>query len=306
MRPPRPVLVTVLVAPVVAGAAALAAYTAPEESAEPPPTPPLRTAQEPRELTSTEKDTLHSAEQILLRDCMREKGFEYRPVPREPVPDAREFLYVIEDTDWARRHGYGTDIERRMSELRTSDPNQRYFRSLPAEQRAKALAAANGRQPQGLTATGPDGVKLTRSPQGCRSEAERTLYRDLGAWFQARATRDALRQMRIRDVTSDAEYAPATRAWARCMRQAGHDYADPAALRRSLPPPERPLPRNQEIALATAEANCAHTSGLAETAKRLDRKHDAQLRGRYASDVNTASRLQLEALPRAREIVRAG
>ncbi|QLE70326.1 hypothetical protein FGW37_00730 [Streptomyces rectiverticillatus] len=53
--------------------------------------------------TEAEKDILHDAEQRLLRDCM--------------------------GAEWARQHGYGSDLERRREETRWNDPNQRYFRS---------------------------------------------------------------------------------------------------------------------------------------------------------------------------------
>ncbi|MFC5144820.1 hypothetical protein [Streptomyces aureoversilis] len=259
-----------------------------------------------REPTEAEKDVLHDAEQRLLRDCMGEHGFEYRTAVRQPVPEAREFPYVVDDTDWARRHGYGSDIERRLEEIRRDDPNQRYFRSLPAGRRAAALAAANGERPTGLTVKTPDGLRLTRSTQGRRAEAERRLYGDLGAWFQARSTMDALRQLRTGRVTADPAFAEAARPWARCMRAAGHDYADPAALRRALPPPEHPLPREREVALAVAEATCARESGLAVTARRLDGKYDTELRRRYRAAVNTGLRLQLAALPRARTLIGTG
>ncbi|MEU5431397.1 hypothetical protein AB0H73_38145 [Streptomyces olivoreticuli] len=296
------VALTVL-APVVAGvvAVALRAASAPADA-------PGRTSARPaasvlREPTEKEKELLHKAGQLLLRDCMRRKGFEYRTFERNPVADAREFPYVIDDVDWARRHGYGSDIERAMQEIRRNDVNQHYFQGLPAERRAAALAAANGARPQGLTARTPDGMTMTRSSAGCQSEAEGTLYQDLRAWFQAQTTATALPPMRNEKVAAEPEFAKATRSWATCMRAAGHDYADPAALRAALPPPERPLPRGQEVELAVDEADCARTSGLGETARRLDRKHDAELRRRYRTEVEARLRLQLAALPRARSVI---
>ncbi|MET8546596.1 hypothetical protein ABZW03_39185 [Kitasatospora sp. NPDC004799] len=258
-----------------------------------------------RDLTPAEEDLLHSAEQLLLRDCMRAKGFVYQPVARQPVPEAREFPYVVDDLEWARRHGYGRDIERRLEEVRTDDPNQRYFESLPADRKAPAIAAANGPRPEGLTARAPDGMPLTRSPEGCRSQGQRTLYQDLGAWFQARVTMDSLASLRGEKVTADQELTAPTRAWADCMRAAGHDYADPAALRAAQPPRGQAWPREQEITLAVAEAGCAESSGLAAVVRRLDRTYDAELRRRYRSDVETWQRLRLAALPRARSVVAA-
>ncbi|MEV5431954.1 hypothetical protein [Streptomyces sp. NPDC052701] len=258
-----------------------------------------------RALTAREEDRLHRAEQLLLRACMRAQGFEYRPVPRNPVPEAREFPYVLDDVAWAREHGYGTDIRREAAEAREKDVNQRYFRSLPPARRAQALRAANGPDPNGITARTPDGMVLRRSTEGCHAQAERTLYGDLAAWFQAEVTLDSLSPMRHTRVPADPAFARAVEPWARCMRAAGHPYASPAHLRRdALPGPGEPaLPRGQEIRLAVAEARCATTTGLARTARELDRTHALRLRHQYRSELNVAQRLRLGALPRAGEVI---
>lgn len=292
---------------VAAGATATVAcgVLRPAEGPAPPAAPATRDGSDLRDLTPVEEDLLHSAEQLLLRDCMRAKGFLYQPVARQPVPEAREFPYVIDDVEWARRHGYGRDIERRLEEVRTEDPNQRYFEGLPADRKAPAIAAANGRRAEGLTARTPDGMPVTRSPEGCTSQSQRTLYLDLGAWFQARVTMDSLPSLRGEKVAADQELLGPTHAWATCMRAAGHDYADPAALRAAQPPRDRSWPHEQETALAVAEAECAEGSGFAATTRSLDRKYDAELRQQYRSDAETWQRLRLAALPRARSVVAA-
>lgn len=254
-----------------------------------------------REPTPAELDLLHTAREFVLRDCMRDKGFVYQPVPRRPIAEAREFPLVLDDIDWARRHGYGSDLEAMAKENQRTDVNQRYFQSLPADRRARALAAANGARLQGMTARTPDGMEMTRSPEGCQSEADRTLYGDLPAWFQARTTLTALVPMASERAGAMPELSRAVRPWTACMRRAGHDFTSPAAIRAVLP-----VPRPRETALAVAEATCAQSSGLAATAKRLSRTSQTELYQRYQAEVNTAFRLQLGALPRARSIVAAG
>lgn len=252
-----------------------------------------------RELTRQEKSVLHQAEEILLRDCMDERGFTYRMSAENPVPEARDFPYVIDDVAWAGEHGYGDDIQRKVKEVRTSDPNQRYFKSLSPRRKAAALKAANGASPRGLTARTPDGMVLTRSDEGCRADAERTLYGDdLQAWFQARSTAEALPELARQRVLKDPRFKRAVRPWARCMRNAGHAYDSPTELRTRL----GSRPEEQKVRLAVAEAKCARSSGLAETAKALDRKHNRKLRQQHRTEVNTALRLQLAAIPRARSV----
>ncbi|MET9470373.1 hypothetical protein ABZY44_37420 [Streptomyces sp. NPDC006544] len=285
-------LVVVLGIPFAAGGAPLPERGgAPAASGE-------RASEPPREPVPAELDLLHTARELLLRDCMRAKGFVYQPVPRQPVPEAREFPLVLDDVDWARRHGYGSDLAAVAERNQRDDVNQHYFESLPADRRVQALLAANGPRTEGLTARTPDGMEMGRSPEGCQSDADRTLYGDLAGWFQARTTLTSLTSLVSERAGAAPEFSEATRPWAVCMRTAGHDFADPAAVRAALP-----VPRTEEIRLAVAEATCAQSSGLAETASGLSRKFETELRERYRADVNTAFRLQLGALSRARSVI---
>ncbi|MBE8475455.1 hypothetical protein IQ210_31265 [Streptomyces sp. 3R004] len=268
--------------------------------------PPSSTAatagREPREPSRQELGLLHEAGQILLRDCMRRKGFAYQPVKENPVPEARAFPYVLNDVAWAREHGYGTDIQRELSELRKTDANQRYFRALPAKRRAAALAAANGSRPLTVTARTPDGMLYQRSPEGCQSEADATLYGDLEKWFQAKVTADALTELRYAKVTADPRFAEAVKPWSACMRAAGRPATSPADLRAATGSRRSPLPRDEEIALAVTEARCARTSGLADAARDLDLQYGRSLDRQYQPAVRTYRELQLNALSRARDL----
>lgn len=75
-------------------------------------------------------NTLDVAEYVLLRDCMRELGFDYIVVDPRSLPQSRDFPYVINDVAWARQHGYGTDIELAQNQARQHDPNDKYMQSL--------------------------------------------------------------------------------------------------------------------------------------------------------------------------------
>ena len=257
----------------------------------------------PREVTSQEKSVLRTAKQYLLRDCMRRHGFVYRPATGS-IPAKPDFLYVIDDVAWAQAHGYGTDIDRAIARLKEEDPNQRYFQSLPEERRREALAAANGSR-MDLTVTTPDGARLSRSREGCQAESERTLYGDLDTWFRARSSMDALPMMASQHVLNDARFTAKVRAWAVCMRAAGHPYASPSDLRKHTAAQKPALSAAQERTLAVAEARCAGTSGLARTADALDEKYMGQLRRSHWTLAVAERRLRLAALPRARAILAA-
>lgn len=264
---------------------------------------PAGTERASREPTEREKDLLHSAEQRLLRDCMRRAGFEYEPTPLDSGPRQKEFPYVIDDPEWAAKHGYGSDLAREAEKARQTDPNQRYFRSLPAGRRAEALKAVNGPRPVGMTAKTPDGSTYQRSDEGCQTESERKLYGNVEEWFQAKVTTDSLQPLRVQKVLKDPRFTKATRPWAECMRKAGHDFATPMKLRESLPSARNPMPKKKEIRLAVDEADCARSSGLARRARWLDSEYDRELRRKYRSELETRRRLQLAAIPRADSIL---
>ncbi|GHG54383.1 hypothetical protein [Streptomyces griseocarneus] len=254
---------------------------------------------------------LHDAEQLLLRSCMRRAGFDYHPVPSEASPTGdRSFpyesvLYVLDDPVRAKADGYGRDARQHLRELARHDPNRRYFLSLPPRRRAQALVTANGPSPDGVRATLPTGGVVQRSDRGCVSTAQRRLYGDLRAWFQHSNTVRTLDSLRRARVMADPRYTDGLTAWAHCMRRAGHPYTSPDRTRAAALSTTDPMPREQETALALAEARCARRSGLAGLARRLDEHYGTALRRQYRRDIDLKVRLEAQALPRARAVIDA-
>ena len=256
-------------------------------------------------ITQADEDLLARAEQIMLRDCMARRGFRYQVLPEHPVPDYRQFPYVIDDPAWAARNGFGTALKRRLAKLSAASPNKAYFRQLPRERRAAALAAANGPVPEGLSATAPSGITAHRSDEGCTSEGEREIYGDLQRWFEIGTVTRELPPMWRQRVAADPAFRQAQARWARCLRAAGYPYDTPAELHAALAG-DRPGPARSEIPAASAEAACAASSGFGATARELDGRHAAAVRARYREEVEDKARMQYAALPKAREVVRGG
>ncbi|MEU7071690.1 hypothetical protein AB0B30_06640 [Streptomyces narbonensis] len=266
----------------------------------PPPVPTASTG-----AVTADDRLLHDAEQRLLRDCMRRHGFTYEVFPLDEDSGATAFVYVLDDADRARRHGYGSELRRQRDARAASDPNRAYFAALPADRKAAALAAANGTSPAGLTVTLPGGGSVRRSDRGCVAESQRGLYGDLGAWFRASTRVDALVQIRRGRVVSDPGYRGRLGAWRECMRRAGHAFAAPADARAAALSPVRPLGKDREVSLALTEVRCGGESGLARTARDLDAHHGGLLADEYRTDVETRERLRSAALTRARRVVGA-
>ncbi|MFF3962163.1 hypothetical protein ACFYZI_11395 [Streptomyces griseorubiginosus] len=259
-----------------------------------------------RRVSDDPAQTLHLAEQLLIKSCMERHGYEYWVEQRPAADGASRFPYVVDDPAWAARHGYGTDLYRARQEEARRDPNQRYFRSMPADRAPALVSALNGPQPTGLSARLPNGIRVTHSDRGCEAEAERTLYGDLPAWFRATRITDSLGGMRVGLVLNDKRYKAAVVPWARCMKAKGHPYPSPAEARAAATRPDKPWPHTKEVRLASAEADCAGAGELAAVAKSLDTEYRAELRRRYPGPTSDLDRLKREALPRARAIVTRG
>lgn len=258
-----------------------------------------------RALTATQRSLLRDAEQILVQRCMRRQGFRVWKVPERPVAESKDFPYVVDDVAWARKHGYGSELERRARELRSSAPNQRYLRELPSQRRNAALAALHGQRRTDLSVELPSGAKVGRSSEGCTAEAETALYGDLAAWFRAEAITQTLSGMRYTQVTTDPDFKKSEKAWSTCMHRQGFRYTRPSQSRNHFLSVPGSDPK-EEVATAVTEAKCANTSRLSATSERLTRKYGEKLRRKYSSVIRDRNRLQKAALPKAREIIAEG
>ena len=259
-----------------------------------------------RHVSDDPEQTLHLAEQLLIKRCMEKRGYKYWVEKRPAADGATRFPYVVDDPAWAARHGYGTDLYRARQQEALRDPNQRYFHSMPADRAPALVSALNGPQPKGLSARLPNGIRVTHSDQGCEAEAERTLYKDLPAWFRATRVTDSLGGLRVNLVLTDKRYKAAVAPWARCMKAKGHPYRSPAEARAAATRPDRAWPHTKEVRLASAEADCARAGELPAVARSLDTEYRAELRRRYPGPTADLDRLKREALPRARAIVARG
>ncbi|MEV6596827.1 hypothetical protein AB0M36_08190 [Actinoplanes sp. NPDC051346] len=259
------------------------------------------------DLTTSESDLLDRAEQLLIRDCMRRRGFEYTAVARPAHLQYRDFPHVVDDVEWARKHGYGTDLRRQQEMAVRTQPNTKRLNGMPEPARAAALSALNGvpGARTDLSAVLPSGVTTRRSADSCTSEAQRVLYGDLQTWYRVERVTENLADLRIHMVHRDARYQRGVTAWGRCMTDAGQPYDSPAQTLGAVLAADPPMPREREVALAVTEATCADRTGLTATAAELDRRYAQEVDARYAADIADRRRLRHDALPGARAIVLA-
>ncbi|MEW2398072.1 hypothetical protein [Streptomyces sp. NPDC046862] len=262
----------------------------------------------PRKPTTAEVDVLHRAEQLLIRGCMAEKGFRYWPAPRLPAPDYREFPYGIDDETWAARHGYGRDIEQRLERNWKDSEGKRYLDSLPKARYEAYGDALYGPSEGGdrLKAKPPMGGTLSHSKKGCVADSWRSLYGDVRAWYRSIQVVNGLPGMRVGRVAEDPAFRSALAKWRDCMKRRGHVAENPPALRDIRLRDTGRGAQAKDVRTAVDEAECGRTTGLSATAKRLDRQYSDVLYGEYRTAYDTARRMQLDALPKARGVVGRG
>jgi hypothetical protein len=246
-------------------------------------------------------DLLSRADQLLIRDCMRGKEFDYSPIPPDRIDPPLRYPYVVTDVAWANTEGLRPYAGSGTGE---ADANQRYVDGLAADRQAAYSDALVGpRDGPAVSTEVPSGGVLGHSAQGCQAAAATSLYGDFPAWFTVSSIADDLPRLWRAQVTGDQRFAAAVAAWAGCMHAAGLDYASPAqaaaSFRRTAP--GRPGP--QEVRVAVAEVGCAASSGLGTVAARLDAEYAATVRQQHHLALTRLWRLQQHALPAARGIV---
>lgn len=256
---------------------------------------------------------ISDAEQHLITQCMKAHGFRFWDEQRLSLAESRPLGYVQDDVHWARTYGYGSRILSKEDRARLGNPNIAYRKTLSADrQRAYDTAMDGGREAELLRTEAPTGGTITKQSGGCTGEAEKALYGDPAKWFAADTTVSNLRPLYVDKLLKDGQFTRAVRAWSRCMRDAGHPYADPAAARQATrehsaqqSPAEEARTFAAETRVAVADATCARTASLRSIGQRREAHYVAGLTGTYGKALDAYARMKRLALTRAERIVTA-
>ncbi|WP_032763920.1 hypothetical protein [Streptomyces sp. CNS654] len=262
---------------------------------------------EARELTDAEQILVQRAEQLLVKKCMKSEGFRYWVGPLPTVDDLKGGGYVVTDVAWAKKHGYGSRLQEKVQEAQRNDPNHSYANALPEKDRIRYGETLEGTPSSGmLTAELPGGGTVRTPDASCQVDAKQQLYGDFATWFRAEKTATNLSGMYVPDLVDDKRFVRAVEKWSTCMAEAGHAYADPPAIREKLPGLAEGQDPDEafavEVDLAVAEATCATSSSLSETARTLEAEYRDRKLGPYREDIAAYQRMSLTALARAEDI----
>ena len=153
--------------------------------------------------------------------CMREQGFEYKPVDYSQFDDLGSAL-AFEGEDFAKEYGFGiaTSIDGNFEEIAESfvDPNQEYLSSLSeGEQEAYYNALMGG----SLTIESFDDTQ-DFEPAGCQGDAYEEAFSSFANFDEFGDELDAMEQQ----IESDPRVVEANAMWAACMFDRGYGYTD--------------------------------------------------------------------------------
>ncbi|KAF3463499.1 hypothetical protein [Streptomyces sp. Tu 3180] len=289
-------------------AVAALAVTGCADSEEPRNRPVPATAERPRPLTDAETLRIADAQQRLIGRCMAGKGFEYWEAERLSLRESRTLGYVADDVGWARAYGYGSRIHAKEDEARRNNRNAAYRAALPPERRtAYDRALDEGPGAPEMSVRLPSGGVVRKRVGGCVADSEKRLYGDPEAWFRADKVAGSAGRLLVPKVMADKEFTAALAAWSRCLKRAGHTYANPgdardaALLHRLGAAPGEAF--EAERALAVADAACARSVKLRSIGQEREKHYVNQLDGVHREALDTRARLQHRALERAMKIV---
>lgn len=260
-----------------------------------------------RELTDAEHILVQRAEQMLVKKCMEKAGFKYWVGPLPAVDDLKGNGYVLTDVDWAKRHGYGSRLQEKIQDAQRNDPNHAYANALAQKERARYDETLEGGPWSGMLTTELPGGGTIQTPRdSCQVDAKDQLYGDFETWFRVEKTATNLTPLYVSALLKDKRFVSALKEWSACMREAGHDYADPSEIRAQLPELTSGLSSEKayatEVELSVAEATCAVKTPLANTAHELENEYREKELQQYGNEVAAYERMSLAALARAEDI----
>ncbi|GAA2275988.1 hypothetical protein GCM10010145_38750 [Streptomyces ruber] len=211
------------------------------------------------QLSVNEIYLIESAKDLLTRDCMRERGYDWEVIgDRKQYPDLRNRRrYGVIEMPVAREMGYKSNARLLGSTDVTARKMDREARMSPEARNA---------------ATDPeDGCYKLAGDELVRGNEENE---DLVGRLNVESLEEARRSARV---------APALRSWVRCMAEKGHEYKDFYAVGEDPRWVKDEVPSHAERETAEVDVTCKQQAGLvkalAETEKGIQereiRKHKA-------------------------------
>jgi hypothetical protein len=253
--------------------------------------------------SADEHTVLHQATERLISECMRARGQEYWPVPRDDRAAATASPYLLLDAEQARTDGYG--ITAAAVEPRSTPRNDEVVAALPAHDKQRWQDALTGTRRESITLA--DGPVLSYPTDGCVFLAGERLYGS--GWTRLSLKFQGLANSVIEATGQNTEVVRATAEWAACMRAAGHPYvklSDPRGdVTTRLGTAGHREAGRFELRVATQDAACQQRARLPETVATAQESAETLTEADRA-DLHRLRAMRTDALARAVKHVAAG
>ncbi|GHB64447.1 hypothetical protein GCM10010306_067420 [Streptomyces umbrinus] len=213
---------------------------------------------EPYLFTDRQVARLFRARAVLTASCMERFGHRW-PVPTETAPDTGTLnpantahRYGITDARLAARYGYHP--------APGSAPSRSKEKSEGPNPGPEEMLLLTGLRDDG-TPAGKDELGRAIPAGGCQGEATAALSGDP----EKIGNRELVGTINIgsySDSQKDPRVVEVFRAWSRCMKRHGHQYADPTQAPGKDPEFTGPKATRAEIALAGTDVRCKRETNV--------------------------------------------
>ncbi|WP_433796311.1 hypothetical protein [Actinoplanes sp. CA-252034] len=232
-----------------------------------------------------EQRLVHTATEIMVRDCMRATGHDYQPVPAADLTRVSAANpYALLDTAHAHADGYGIVGEALSgSSGSPPNPNKAALAQLSKPDREKWEVALTGTPRHRRTVELSDGGKIMFNTDGCLHTARRSLLGD--DWDRLSAQAESNTNQVIARVTEAATVKSAVTDWSSCMKKAGYEYADLQGPRGDIADRWQAATTSEtrksvaqfELAVAKADSRCEESVRLADVVRSAQEQAEAEL-----------------------------
>lgn len=267
----------------------------------------LRTSLDPAESV-----TINNAHGLLVSRCMQAAGFDVRTAMGTVEEQAAMTaglstfdVWTFDDVDGAKRLGYTAPLGRETSPaVEPADPGHMVDvdRLSPEEQERYWLTFA-GTDEERIEIMEADGEPTSIAGGGCLGEATTAIFGDIELQLRFEDARSTAALQVIERVAANRSVAAATRAWRRCMGDAGYDVADPPS---AVDQAWELTDRDARRVMAEADAACKRSSGLsiAYAAALVD--VGTEVVAEFDDQLLAYEELERQALARARSVLGVG
>ncbi|WP_168583342.1 hypothetical protein [Gephyromycinifex aptenodytis] len=262
---------------------------------------------------------IFDAKQSAIAACMKSRGFEYLPEPYR-APDGEKNPWG--DVAYARERGYGLNYSGEPDQgasTTTEDPPRNDISRLPPATRTAWQAALNGASVADPNAIGkdPDLVEIKTadgasyfSRSACRTYGDEQVQGDETQWMTAEKRVEDLANEVVSAVDADPRIAAKKRDWAECMAARGYQVTEPETAPEVIMDKvhsgqiAQPEARKQEIAMATADAECVNSVGALEVRRQVTAEQAKAVTEAHENDIMAFVELRKKAVDRATALAR--